>query len=101
MGEKFILKRVRRNRFERAVQLAAAMQGSRRLRLHVDSNEQWGVLLYPYYTHTLDEILLLQPGEVPATLSLIERKKVLWMVGEAIQELHAKDWTHNGTRAAV
>lgn len=60
--------------------------------MHVDLNEDENILIYPYYQHTL--LTLLQ--EDPQT-SDAARKTILRQTGEAIQELHGKDWMHIGT----
>ncbi|KAH9220257.1 kinase-like domain-containing protein [Leptodontidium sp. 2 PMI_412] len=63
--------------------------GSRRLRMHIDCNEIEDILVYPYFRDTLLGIIQNDP-DFPTT----ERKKILQRVGEAIQELHARDWVH-------
>lgn len=59
--------------------------------MHVDCNQEEGILFYPYFRDTL--LALIQQD---ADLHLGERKKILRCVGEAIQELHGKDWIHIG-----
>jgi serine/threonine protein kinase len=59
--------------------------------MHVDLNEDENVLIYPYYQHTL--LGLLQEDSNVADAA---RKKILQQTGEAIQELHSKDWIHIG-----
>jgi tRNA A-37 threonylcarbamoyl transferase component Bud32 len=59
--------------------------------MHVDCNETEDVLVYPFFKDTLLGIIQNDP-DFPA----MERKKILQRVGEAIQELHAKDWIHIG-----
>ena len=50
------------------------------------------VVVYPYFTDTLLDLIRADPDFPPA-----ERKKVLRYIGEAIRELHAKGWLHLGT----
>jgi serine/threonine protein kinase len=78
--------------FDLSLRLAADFPESRRLRMHVDLNEDENILVYPYYQHTLLG-LLQEDSELPDAA----RKKVLRQTGEAIQELHSKDWIHIGT----
>lgn len=59
--------------------------------MHIDYNEEEGVLIYPYFRSTLLGLIQGNPG-----FPLAERKKILRCVGEAIQELHSKDWIHIG-----
>lgn len=60
--------------------------------MHVDLNEDENVLIYPYYQHTLLGLL-----QEDSEISDAARKKILRQTGEAIQELHSKDWIHIGT----
>jgi serine/threonine protein kinase len=60
--------------------------------MHVDLNEDKNVLIYPYYQHTLLGLL-----QEDSNVSDAARKKILHQTGEAIQELHSKDWIHIGT----
>ncbi|KAK0111174.1 hypothetical protein ONS95_001550 [Cadophora gregata] len=87
--ESFVLKRVRKHFYELSQTLAAEFAGSRRLRMHIDCSEREDILVYPYYRETLLDIIQSDP-DFPIT----ERKKILQRVGEAIQELHARDWIH-------
>jgi hypothetical protein len=59
--------------------------------MHTDCNEEQSILVYPYFKGTLLSLIQEDP-ELPLT----ERRKVLRIVGEAIQELHRKDWIHIG-----
>jgi serine/threonine protein kinase len=65
--------------------------GSSRLRLHTDCDQEEGVLVFPYFKSTLLALIQGNP-EFPTE----GRKKILRQVGEAIQELHNKDWIHLG-----
>jgi serine/threonine protein kinase len=78
--------------FDLSLRLAADFPESRRLRMHVDLNEDKNILVYPYYQHTLLGLL-----QEDSELSNAARKKVLRQTGEAIQALHSKDWIHTGT----
>lgn len=78
------------------MRFASEFQDSRRLRLHTDCNQEEGVLVFPYFRSTL--LALIQDGP---ELSIKERKKILRHVGEAIQELHGRDWIHIGTSSAL
>lgn len=60
--------------------------------MHIDCNQEEGILVYPYFRSTLLALIQKDPD-----FPLAERKKILRQVGEAIQELHSKDWIHTGT----
>jgi serine/threonine protein kinase len=77
--------------YDLSLRLAADFPESHRLRMHVDYNEEENVLIYPYYQHTLLSLLQEDPN-----ISDAARKKILRQTGEAIQELHNKDWIHLG-----
>ncbi|KAL1794595.1 hypothetical protein ACET3X_006411 [Alternaria dauci] len=91
--QSFVSKRVPESYYDVSLRLAADFPHSRRLRLHVDSNDEEKLLIYPYYQNTL--LRLLQEDPV---LSDAARKKVLRHTAEAIQELHSKDWIHNDVK---
>jgi tRNA A-37 threonylcarbamoyl transferase component Bud32 len=60
--------------------------------MHTDCSHEEGVLVYPYFQSTL--LSLIQDDlELPTE----GRMKILRQVGEAIQELHNKDWIHIGS----
>jgi hypothetical protein len=60
--------------------------------MHVDLSEDENILIYPYYQHTLLRLL-----QEDLNVSDTARKEILQRTGEAIQELHGKDWIHLGT----
>ncbi|KAH7552754.1 kinasehypothetical proteinlike protein [Bipolaris maydis] len=72
-----------------SLRLAADFPQSRRLRMHVDISEDEKFLIYPFYQHTLLGLLRDDPE-----ISDAARKKILQETGEAIQELHSKNWVH-------
>ncbi|KAJ8106331.1 hypothetical protein OPT61_g9608 [Boeremia exigua] len=86
-GQSFVFKRVSKPFLDLSSRLAADFSKSCRLRMHVDLNEDENILIYPYYQHTL--LGLLQEG---LNVSDAARQKILRRTGEAIQELHSKDW---------
>ncbi|KAI5860034.1 kinase-like domain-containing protein [Durotheca rogersii] len=88
-NESFVLKRVQRPFYDMSLRLAAEFAGTRRLRMHIDCNEEEGILVYPYFRCTLLALIKEDPDFPPP-----ERQKILRCVGEAIQELHSKDWIH-------
>ncbi|KAI1174832.1 kinase-like domain-containing protein [Nemania sp. FL0916] len=85
----FVFKRVPEPIYNLSLYLTTEFTNSRRLRIHVDSNEQERILIYPYYKDTLLALIKKDPK-----LHMIERRKILRCVGEAVQELHHKDWIH-------
>ncbi|CAK3772217.1 Serine threonine- kinase ppk4 [Lecanosticta acicola] len=89
-GDKsFIFKRVPKPFFDLSQRIANDFSSSRRLRMHVDCNSEDSILVYPYFRDTLLALLKDDPAFPPD-----ERLKIMRGVGEAIQELHAKDWVH-------
>jgi len=64
--------------------------------MHTDCNEKESILVYPYFKNTLLAIIQGDP-EFP----VLERKKILRQAGEAIGELHGKDWIHIVTFYAI
>jgi serine/threonine protein kinase len=62
----------------------------------IDFNPEDHTVVYPYFTDTLLDLMRADPDFPPTEL-----KKILRYVGEAIQELHAKDWLHLGMRPAT
>ncbi|KAI1446591.1 kinase-like domain-containing protein [Annulohypoxylon stygium] len=87
--EVFVFKRVPRPFYGLSLRLAAEFAGSRRLRMHIDCNQEECILIYPYFRGTLLSLIQDEPG-----LHVLERKKIMRHTGEAIQELHSKDWIH-------
>ncbi|XDG05990.1 hypothetical protein ABKA04_005605 [Annulohypoxylon sp. FPYF3050] len=87
--EVFVFKRVPRPFYDLSLRLAAEFAGSRRLRMHIDCNQEECILIYPYFRGTLLSLIQDEPG-----LHVLERKKIMRHTGEAIQELHSKDWIH-------
>lgn len=64
--------------------------------MHVDYNEEERTLVYEYFRHTFLALLRDYPG-----FPLAEVKKILRHTGEAVKELHAKDWIHIGIIQAL
>jgi len=73
------------------MRLADEFEGSHRLRMHIDCNQDEGILVYPYFESTLLAMI-----NDHAELVHTQRKKILRHVAEAIQELHSKNWIHIG-----
>lgn len=90
-GKSFIYKRVPKHVFNLSQQIANDCPSSRHLRMHVDCNAQESILIYPYFRDTFLALLEKDPAFPPD-----ERGKIMRGVGEAIQELHSKDWIHAG-----
>ncbi|KAI8941288.1 hypothetical protein NX059_002518 [Plenodomus lindquistii] len=87
----FTLKRVWPSAYDVNLRLAAEFAESRNLRIHVDckEDENGKVLVYPYFRDTLLALIEGDPG-----LHMLYRMKILRQVGEAIKELHQKNWLH-------
>ena len=92
----FVLKPVRTPFYELSQTLAAEFAGSRCLRMHIDCSETEDILVYPYFKDTLLGIIQGNPD-----FPVMERKRILRRVGEAIQELHAFDWIHIGASSTI
>jgi serine/threonine protein kinase len=90
--QSFVFKRVSKPFYDLSLRLAADFPQSRRLRIHVDSNENENILIYPYYQNTLLGLF-----KDDTNISDTARKMILRQTGEAIQELHSRAWIHNGT----
>lgn len=89
--ETFVVKRVPRQFYDLSQRLASEFESSSRLRVHTDCNHEENVLVFPFVKSTLLALIQGNP-EFPTE----GRKKALRQVGEAIQELHSKDWIHLG-----
>ncbi|PVH75002.1 hypothetical protein DL98DRAFT_593505 [Cadophora sp. DSE1049] len=76
--------------------LADEFVGSRRLRMPIDFTPEDRIVVYPYFTDTLLDLMRADPAFPP-----VELKKVLRYVGEAIQEFHGKGWLHLVTDATL
>lgn len=57
----------------------------------IDFSPEDHIVVYPYFTDTLLDLMRADPDFPPTEL-----KKILRYVGEAIQEFHAKGWLHLG-----
>ncbi|KAI0406392.1 kinase-like protein [Xylaria palmicola] len=88
-NKSFVVKRVTRPFYDLSLGLAAEFAGSRRLRMHVDYNQDEGILIYPYYRTTLLSLIKDNPDFAP-----LQRIKILHYTAEAIQELHSQGWVH-------
>lgn len=64
--------------------------------MHVDCNSKESILVYPYFRDTMLALIEGDPAFPPD-----ERLKIMRGIGEAIQELHAKDWVHTGLSCAL
>ncbi len=82
--------------FSLSRRLESDFAGTRRLRMHIDYNQEERILVYDYFRDTLLALIRDHPDFPPA-----ERKKILRLTGEAVQELHAKDWIHRGTMLRI
>ncbi|KAI0539965.1 kinase-like domain-containing protein [Xylaria digitata] len=88
-NESVVFKQESKSLFDLSRRLADEFTGSRRLRMPVDFNPEDHIVVYPYFTGTLLDLIRADPDFPPKEL-----KKVLRHIGEAIQEFHAKGWIH-------
>lgn len=77
--------------FKLSRELEKDFADSRRIRMHVHYNEVEHTLVYEYFTSTFLRLLDEHPD-----LPLSKIKKILRHTGEAVKELHAKDYIHIG-----
>ncbi|RMY72759.1 hypothetical protein D0864_10357 [Hortaea werneckii] len=92
-GKSFVYKRVPRPFFNLSQRMAGDFSLPRRLRMHVDCSSKESILVYAYFQDTLLALLRDDPAFPPN-----ERLKMMRGVGEAIQELHGKDWVHTDVK---
>lgn len=77
--------------FDLARRIANDLPSSQHLRMHVDCNSEQCILVFDYFQDTLLSLLNNNPD-----LSPDERPKIMRSVGEAVNELHSRDWVHSG-----
>ena len=95
-GQSFVIKRVHESVFQLSNELKDEFADSRHLRMHVDSNTKEQTLVYEYFKDTFLDLLNKHPD-----FPLSEIKKILRCTGEAVKELHARDWIHIGMSSYV
>ncbi|KAH9207186.1 kinase-like domain-containing protein [Leptodontidium sp. 2 PMI_412] len=88
-NESVVIKQESKSIFDLSRRLADEFVGSRRLRMPIDFTPEDRIVVYPYFTDTLLDLMRADPAFPPAEL-----KKVLRYVGEAIQDFHGKGWLH-------
>lgn len=66
---------------------------TRRIRMHIDYSEKDKTVVYEYFK---EDLLALVQNNLD--FPLVARKKILFEVGKALQELHAKNWIHIGMK---
>ncbi|TAQ83182.1 hypothetical protein B7494_g8496 [Chlorociboria aeruginascens] len=72
-NESFALKRVSTPFYHRSLRLATEFSGSRRLRMHIDCNQEDYILIYPYFRSTLLALIDQEDPDFPPA----ERKIIL------------------------
>ncbi|KAG9238291.1 kinase-like domain-containing protein [Amylocarpus encephaloides] len=88
-SEYFVFKRVSESFFTLSQNLKSEFAGTRRLRMHIDDNQEERILVYKYFRHTL-LALITEYHDFPAA----ETKKILRYTGESVKEFHDKGWIH-------
>lgn len=76
--------------FDLALDYKNDFPDSRRLRIHVDENDEEKVVIYEYFDDNLLSFVNKNPN-----LNLA-RKWILRELGESLKEFHAKNWIHIG-----
>ncbi|GAB1732624.1 hypothetical protein NU195Hw_g3713t1 [Hortaea werneckii] len=92
-GKSFVYKRVPKPFFDLSQRMAGDFSSPRWLRMHIDCSSKESILVYAYFRDTLLALLRDDPAFPPN-----ERLKIMRGVGEAIQELHRKDWVHTDVK---
>jgi serine/threonine protein kinase len=64
--------------------------------MHIDYSEKENTLVYEYFKEDL--LALMQNNR---DFPLVARKQILFEVGKALQELHAKNWIHIGMKIEI
>jgi serine/threonine protein kinase len=77
--------------FEQCLQHKREFPDTRRIRMHVDYSEKEQIVIYEYFKEDLLALVkIIKTPDFP----LAARKQILFKVGKALQELHAKNWIH-------
>ncbi|KAM5452387.1 hypothetical protein MaudCBS49596_003204 [Microsporum audouinii] len=90
-NQNFVLKRVSDSIFSLSLDLKQEFPETRRLRVHIDENEEEKVLIYEYFSDNLLSFIKKYPS-----LPIEARKWILQELGQSLKELHAKNWIHIG-----
>ncbi|KAF4625330.1 hypothetical protein G7Y89_g12842 [Cudoniella acicularis] len=85
----YVLKRVSQSIFELCLQHKREFPDTRRIRMHVDYSEKEKTVVYEYFKEDLLALV-----RINRDFPLVARKQILFEVGKALQELHAKNWIH-------
>ncbi|EGC47039.1 conserved hypothetical protein [Histoplasma capsulatum var. duboisii H88] len=88
-NQSFVLKHVSPSIFEQSLELKQEFPETRRLRMHDDGNEAEQILIYNHFS---DNLLSLVKNNL--NMSIAPRKQILWELGQALKEFHAKNWIH-------
>ncbi|KAM5431697.1 hypothetical protein McanCB56680_006737 [Microsporum canis] len=88
-NQNFVLKRVSNSIFDLSLDLKQEFPETRRLRVHIDENEEEKVLVYEYFSDNLLSFIKKYPS-----LPIETRKWILQELGQSLKELHAKNWIH-------
>ncbi len=78
--------------YKKCQRLNARFAGSRRLRLHIDENEEERTLVYKYLKGNLFHFMNAYNGQPDMEATL----QVMWETGKAVEELHEKNIMHMG-----
>lgn len=90
------MKSVSQSIFELCIQHKREFPDTRRIRMHIDYSEKENTLVYEYFKEDL--LALMQNNR---DFPLVARKQILFEVGKALQELHAKNWIHIGMKIEI
>nr|KMM70901.1 hypothetical protein CPAG_07210 [Coccidioides posadasii RMSCC 3488] len=90
-NQNFVLKHVSPSIFEQSLELKQEFPETRRLRVHDDDNEAERILIYNHFSDNLLSLVKNNPN-----MSIAPRKRILWELGQALREFHAKNWIHIG-----
>ncbi|KAG5297219.1 serine/threonine protein kinase [Histoplasma ohiense] len=88
-NEYFVLKHVSPSIFEQSLELMQEFPETHRLQVHDDDNEAEQILIYNHFSDNLLSLVKNNPN-----MSIAPRKWILWELGQALKEFHAKNWIH-------
>jgi serine/threonine protein kinase len=89
----YVIKPVSESILEHLQEFRAQFESHSRLRIHIDKIKGESILVYEYFK---TDLLALVENYPP--LPLTARKKILKEIGNALAEMHGKNWIHLGTK---
>lgn len=91
-GQSVILKRVSEHVYGMCQKLNARFAGSRRLRLHIDQNEEERTLVFDHLRGNLFHFMNAYNQVPPVEIT----NQIMWEIGKALEEMHDGKMMHAG-----